>query len=79
MIKNPYPSELLHNVFNEGVKATIKYLEEPCKDHTEDVSGYIRDWDDGTMDSDDDWETAYYKHRNDCPDCVAEIHEELGQ
>ena len=50
--------------FNEGVKATLEYMEEPCYEH---CPGRHR------------INTLYKDHRKDCDFCMAEVHEELGQ
>ena len=76
-IKNPYgktyrsgiPGQGMqdnprHDAFNEGVKAAVKYLGEPCYEH---FPGRHR------------INTLYKDHRKDCDFCMAEVHKELGQ
>ena len=54
--------------------ALLKWLDEPCTNHVEDCIGYGRDWEeDDRLGSHDGWETAYYLHRKDCPQCMAEL------
>ena len=61
---NPYMERERYDAFNEGVKAAVKYLGEPCYEH---FPGRHR------------INTLYKDHRKDCDFCMAEIHEELGQ
>ena len=71
-IKNPYPvtyrsSMSIENnpkrdIFHEGVKAAVQYLEEKC----DKTSHYMYSENIGT------------RRRKDCPDCMKQIHEELG-
>jgi len=71
-IKNPYnqytwrgePDSFEFHAFNEGVKATVQYLEEPCSEHP-------RTWCPEQM--------LFHSHRYLCPDCMRQVREELGQ
>ena len=78
-IKNPHPfnKEILtdvgvvvagkHYAFNEGVKATVQYLEEPCTEHP-----YFPSW--IGMDK-LSYYAKYKEHRYLCPNCWQELKE----
>ena len=57
-----YSQDVSHAAFNEGVKAAVQYLEEKC----DKTSHYMYSENIGT------------RRRKDCPDCMKQIHEELG-
>ena len=73
-IKNPYEHYPMVMTFengkfygfNEGVKAAVQYLEEPCTEHIHLATAA----------------TPYaleYQHRYDCPDCMKQVREEIAK
>jgi hypothetical protein len=79
-IRNPYKGRRLSpakDYFNEGVKAVLQYLEEPCSEHPmlyryESFNLEQNKW------NNHEKVRAYPDHRYLCPDCMRQIKEELG-
>ena len=77
-IKNPYLGRSLSpakDYFNAGVKATVQYLEGECLNHTPPNAEVVMS---DLLYFDVEAGVFRYKHRLDCPDCMAKVHEELG-
>ena len=70
--------DVLESGASAMLAALLKWLDEPCTNHVEDCIGYGRDWEeDDRLGSHDGWDTAYYLHHKDCPQCLNELKESV--